>query len=158
MLQCLIRVVNTEYISLLLSTTFAQVQMTTTLVQVMSPAERVGGAARGATPAVVDDGQDNTIDHQLEESRQCPPWWHWTRHSPCLVTRLSGCAGWNPRSPDKSTESGRTLRSRAFLIWLWERGRVSTSRLWSIPHLPSNHIMSRQPPTLVPDDQFLWGI
>ena len=33
----------------------------------MSPTERVGGAARGATAAVVGDGQTKTVDHQLEE-------------------------------------------------------------------------------------------
>ncbi|CAI5727347.1 unnamed protein product [Peronospora destructor] len=33
----------------------------------MSPTERVGGAARGATPAVVTDGPNTADDHHLEE-------------------------------------------------------------------------------------------
>ena len=38
----------------------------------MSPTERVGGAARGATPAAVVDGQTKTVDHQLEEKSAVP--------------------------------------------------------------------------------------
>ena len=38
----------------------------------MSPTERVVGAARIATPAVVVDGQTKTVDHQLEEKWAVP--------------------------------------------------------------------------------------
>ena len=38
----------------------------------MSPNDEVGGAARGATPTVVVDGQNTTIDHQLEEKAAVP--------------------------------------------------------------------------------------
>ena len=38
----------------------------------MSPNDEVGGAARGATPTVVADGQNTTIDHQLEEKAAVP--------------------------------------------------------------------------------------
>ena len=38
----------------------------------MSPTERVGGAARGATLAVVDDGKKRTFDHLLEEKSAVP--------------------------------------------------------------------------------------
>ena len=41
-------------------------------LQVMSPTERVVGAARIATPAVVVDGQTKTVDHQLEEKWAVP--------------------------------------------------------------------------------------
>lgn len=80
----------------------------------MSPTDRVGGEAHGATRAVVADGQEVTNDHELEKKSAVPV---------AALNKMLAMLGdgWNPRSPDKSDENGRTPWSRVSSVRFWEQ-------------------------------------
>lgn len=80
----------------------------------MSPKERVRGAAQQAITAVVVDGQETTNDQQLEVgSARAALVEVIVRYAGDLSDRIFRM---NPRGPNKSDDTARTLRRQALLV------------------------------------------